>query len=344
MATLGQTAVTLLDYSKRMTPNGEVDTEIIETLSQSNPILQDLPFLQGNLTTGNQTTQRTSLPRPHKRRVNRGIPVDKSSTKQIVDTCCILEGRSQIDTLAIRLYEGADRQAFRTTEDAAFIEGFGQEVADMFFYGSSEVDPDEFNGLSLRYPEYGGVKNQDAGYQVISAGSTADNVNTSAFLVGMGKTGTAGIYPKNTAAGLKAKDLGEDDVPDASGNMFRAVTTLFTWDVGLKVADMRANALVRNINAPGLMGLTAAQKLALMLQFVQAKNRIRNLNSSLIRYVWYLSDTMIDFLEGYLIDKTNVHVTRQELMGQMPTLYISGIPVKRCEAISETEKLIPAKA
>jgi hypothetical protein len=44
----------------------------------------------------------------------------------------------------------------------------------------------------------------------------------------------------------------------------------------------------------------------------------------------------------YLLDKTNVHVTRQELMGAAPQLYLSGIPIKKCDAISETEPAISA--
>lgn len=51
MAVKGLTALTLADWGKRVDPNGKVD-KIIELLGQTNPILQDMPFVEGNLPTG----------------------------------------------------------------------------------------------------------------------------------------------------------------------------------------------------------------------------------------------------------------------------------------------------
>ncbi len=45
MAVKGLTALTLADWGKRVDPNGKVD-KIIELLSQTNPILQDMPLLK----------------------------------------------------------------------------------------------------------------------------------------------------------------------------------------------------------------------------------------------------------------------------------------------------------
>lgn len=50
MAVKGLTALTLADWGKRVDPNGKVD-KIIELLGQTNPILQDMPFVEGNLPT-----------------------------------------------------------------------------------------------------------------------------------------------------------------------------------------------------------------------------------------------------------------------------------------------------
>ena len=61
MAVKGLTALTLADWGKRVDPNGKVD-KIIELLNQTNPILQDMPFVEGNLPTGHRTTIRSGLP------------------------------------------------------------------------------------------------------------------------------------------------------------------------------------------------------------------------------------------------------------------------------------------
>lgn len=52
-------------------------------------------WMEGNLPTGNQTTQRTSIPTPTLRRINRGADNVKSTTRQITDTCSMLEARSE---------------------------------------------------------------------------------------------------------------------------------------------------------------------------------------------------------------------------------------------------------
>ncbi len=333
MATVGALAVTLNDFRKRMTPDGKLDY-IIETLAQSNPILEDMKMMEGNLPTGIQTTQRTSIPTPSIRRINQGVDATKSNTKQIVDTCMMLEDRSRVDIKLLSLQ--SDKEAFRRSEDAAHIEGFSQRVAQAALYGDIAADPDAFNGIAVRYNTLTGAKG-DPGYQVISGGTAGTNTNTSAFLIGWGEHTTAGIYPKNTTAGLKMTDLGESDVLDDKGKPFRAVQTLFEWNIGMTVRDIRANAAVRNINAAALAGMTSDKKLALIEKFIYAKNRIRNLNAAGVNYVWYVSDAVYTFVETYLVDKSNVHVTRQDIMGKPPQLYLSGIVLKKLDVMREDE-------
>ena len=60
---IGSTALTFSDLRKRLNPQGQLDT-IMEVMAQSNPIMEDIPWMEGNLPTGNQTTVRTSYPHP----------------------------------------------------------------------------------------------------------------------------------------------------------------------------------------------------------------------------------------------------------------------------------------
>ncbi len=328
-------AVTLNDFRARM---GSLDKhrDIINVLAQSNPILEDMKFMEGNLPTGIQTTRWTSLPEPSIRRINRGVEPSKGTTEQIVDTCMMLEDRSLVDVKIASMQN--DAREFRKAEDEAHVEGFGQKVAKVLFYGDSMTNPDEFNGLSVRYSNFSDEKGK-IGFQTVSGGTAGVDCNTSAYLVGWGDRHTVGIYPKGSDAGIKAEDLGATDVYDSEGRPFRAFQTLFSWNVGLCVRDFRSNAVVRNIDVNSLP-TTAAGRLALVEKFIVARNRIRNLHAAGVNYVWYVSDSMYNFLETYFIDKNNVHVTRQDLSGKPPMLYLSGIPVKKVDAISETEKAI----
>jgi hypothetical protein len=339
MSVLGNTALTLSDWRKRLAPDGSVDF-IIEALMNANPIMDDIPWMMGNLPTGNKTTIRTSMPRPSIRRINRGVERHKTQTEQVTDTCIILEDRSVVDIELLALAQNGE--AFRRSEDAAFVAGFSDAVAANIFYGDSDESGEQFNGISKRYSVYGDetFKNK-AAYQVVSAGTPGTN-NTSGFFIGWGTHATTGIYPKGSQLGLQQRDLGENTVTDADNREYQAVTTLFTWKCGLAVGDIRSNALVRNIDMSSLGSLTSAQKLSLVEKFIRAKNRIRGIQSRDKKVVLYVGDELYNFFELYLLDKNNVHVTRQELMNAAPQLYLSGIPIKKCDAISEEEDAVSA--
>ena len=336
MAVLGSEALTLSDLKKRLNPDGSV-AFIVEALEQSNPILRDIPWIEGNLKTGNVTTVRTMVPTPSIRMINKGVARGKSRTKQVQDTCMILEDRSVVDIELLALQK--DKEKFRASEDAAFVQGFSNYVAEQTFYGDSANVPGTFNGLSVRYNTYQGAttKRGDSAYQVLSAGTPGTNTNTTAFFVGWGQKATVGIYPEGTLAGLKMRDLGEQTVTDSDSLEYQALATLFTWKCGLAVQNIRSNALLRNINVAALSGMSSAQKLALMDALTVTKNRIQNLESGDKQVRLYVSQSLYDFFETYMNDKNNVFVTQQTLMGAMPQLYFKGIPVSKCDAISETE-------
>lgn len=62
-AILSNTALTYADWAKRMDDGYKV-ARIIELLSQTNEILEDMMVVEGNSPTGHKTTVRTGLPKP----------------------------------------------------------------------------------------------------------------------------------------------------------------------------------------------------------------------------------------------------------------------------------------
>lgn len=335
MATLGTQALTMSDYKKRLDPDGST-AFIIEALEKSNPVLQDAKWKEGNLPTGNVTTIRASLPTPSTRKINRGVKRSKSTTKQVQDTCIILEDRSNVDIELLALQK--DKEGFRRSEDAAFVQGFSEVAAKNLFYGDTDNDADTFNGLSVRYNTLTDNGAGSAGHQVISAGTAGTNTNTSIYIVGWGTQATSGIYPKNTQMGLKHRDLGEMTVQDDEGREFQALQSLFTWKLGLAVQNIRANAVVRNIDTTKLT--TAANQKNVIEAIVKAKNRVQGLDRGDKQMAMYVSESIYNMLEIWLSDKNNVYVTRQELMGKMPQLYFAGLPVKKCDAVSDKEPAV----
>ena len=81
---------------KRLDPDGDVPL-IAELLNQTNEILDDMQWKEGNLPTGHRITMRTGLPTVAWRLLNNGITPSKSTTAQIDEQCGMLEAWSEVD-------------------------------------------------------------------------------------------------------------------------------------------------------------------------------------------------------------------------------------------------------
>lgn len=332
MAVVGEIALTLNDYRKRQGVDGKID-EIIEVLAASNPILDDMTWMEGNLTTGNKTTLRNSIPTPGVRYINKGVKYTKSSTEQIVDTSCILQSRSKVDVELLAL--APDKEAFRRSEDVAHIEGFGQKVADMVIYGNTENDPDTFNGLDIRHRKLNVNDPTKPGYTTIDAGGTGSAL-TSAFLVEWGSRTCTGIYPRGASAGLDHKDLGQQTVQDRDGLDYEAMVSVFTWKVGLAVRDYRAVGAIRNIDPTLLKTGTTAQKAAAMAAIVTAQERLRHPEKA----VMYVSNDLYTALKLFLMDKNNSYVQTERLENGIVAVRFNGMKVVKLDAIKGNETAI----
>ena len=147
MPTIGANVLTLADFAKRVDPDGKVPS-IVELLSQSNEILQDMLWMEGNLPTGHRTTVRTGLPTVAWRLLNQGVQPSKSTTAQVDEQCGMLEAWSEVDKDLAML--NGNTAAFRLSEAQAFIEAMNQEMASTLFYGNAGLAAEEFTGLSIR--------------------------------------------------------------------------------------------------------------------------------------------------------------------------------------------------
>jgi hypothetical protein len=318
-----------------MDPDGS-HAQVVEVLAQSCPLHIDGVWKEGNLPTGNQTTRRTGLPSIGFRAINAGIQQSKSVTAQVVDTCCLIEGNSEIDKQVLKIEK--DPKQFRWSEDMAFVEKFNQTFSTAFVYGDVTQDPEKFNGLAARYNAISTTKGS-FGYQIVSAGGS-DTDMTSAWLVAWGDKSIHCIYPSGSQAGLEINDMGQQRVTDASGYPYYAWCTNFVWTPGLAVKDPRYVARVANIDTSALAtynsGSDTSPKLIDLM--TRAKNKIQDFAS--VKPVWYVNETVYTWLEVMLMNKSNLQLTMKEMLNGMPVLYFAGIPIRKVDAILNTETAI----
>jgi hypothetical protein len=337
MATLATNNLTLADWAKRQDPNNQ-PARIIELLSQSNEIIEDMVFKEGNLPTGHRTTVRSGLPDVAWRKLNYGVQPSKSTTVQVDDTCGMLESWSVVDKDLAEL--NGDVGAFRMSEATAFIEGMNQEFAQTLIYGNSGTEPEAFTGLALRYSSTSAANGQN----ILSGGGASGN--TSVWLVGWGDNTVHGIYPKGTTAGLQHTDRGLEVVTDAAGGKLLGYHDRFQWKCGLALRDWRYAVRIANINVADLASLTTTQAATAATELIKLMSRSidRIPNFGGIRPVFYANRTVRSLLRIQAMQKSSAALAVEAGLSQfgMPMTQMSfqGIPIRLCDAILNNEAAI----
>ena len=334
MATLGGSVLTLNDWAKRLDPDGKT-AKTVEILSQTNEILSDALFKEGNLPTGEQTTIRTGLPTVYYRQMNAGVPKSKSTTSQITENTAELTARSEVDVSVAKL--NGNVKAFRLDEAMAFLEAMNQRQATTMFYGSA-ANPEEYVGFSNRYGDLSAGNAQN----IIDAGGTSTD-NLSIWLVGWGQRSTFGVFPKGSKAGISHEDLGIGDAFDSNDDRFRAYMDDWKWENGLVVKDWRYNVRIANVDVSDLTGQTGTQAAtaatAVLKLMSRAIDRLPTLND--VKPVFYANRTLVSLLRIAAMDKSASAVNITESVNQFgDTIFTTrflGIPVRIVDALLTTE-------
>ncbi len=340
MATLSRFP-TLLDLVKAQDPNGKV-AKVVELLAQTNPILQDLVYKEGNLQTGHQHSIRTGLPQAFWGMAYKGIPISKSSRATVTDTTGYLQARSEVDKKLATL--NGNSAEFRLDEAAAFIEAMNQEMVTTIFYGNTEATPERFMGLAPRYNDKTTALSKR---NIVDLGGTG-STNTSMWLVVHGNNTVHAIYPKGSVLGLDHQDLGEIDAFDSIGNRYRALAEMYQWDMGLTVRDWRYVVRMANIDSAVLAdaGLSTGgtQALTAATNLVRATIKAIRLipHAGMGKAVFYANREVVTALHYLALEKASPSVAFYESAATQfgdinGELRLFNIPVRQVDAILNTE-------
>jgi hypothetical protein len=330
MPTLGTGNLTLLDEAKRTDPDGKI-AAIVELLMQTNEILDDMQWIEGNLPTGHRTTVRTGLPQVFWRLLNQGVQPSKSTTAQIDEQAGMLEAWCEVDVDLLAL--NGNTGATRLSEARAFIEAMNQEMAGTLFYGNGGVAPEEFTGLSVRYSS----TTAPNGDNVIKAGGTQAD-NTSIWLVAWDPDTICGIFPKGSTAGLVHKDYGETTVEMVAGlpgSRMRAMQERWQWKAGLCVRDWRYAVRICNIDLSDLETATSSVIIDAM------ERAIETLPSRIGQRVFYMNRTVKRLLRRLVrIEvKAGGGLTYENVAGKT-LLTFDGIPCRTVDQLTNIEALV----
>lgn len=332
MSTLASNVLTLADHAKRLDPDGKVPS-IVELLSQTNEILLDMLFKEGNLPTGERTTVRTGLPSVAWRLLNQGIQPSKSTTAQIDESCGMLEAYSEVDKDLCEL--NGNTSAFRLSEAMSFIEAMNQEMASTLFYGNSSTAPEEFTGLAARYSSLSAANGQN-----IISGSGAGSDNSSIYLIVWGAQSIFGIFPKGSKAGLIHEDLGlvtVETTAGVAGSRMRAYQDHWQWKCGIALKDWRYVVRIPNIDISNLVAKSSAADVIELM--IKAIHRIPNIKMG--KAAFYMNRSVFQMLDIQRRDDVIAGggLNYQNMDGVVVPTF-RGIPVRTCDSLLETESVV----
>lgn len=329
MATLTAANPTLLDWKQSLDPNGQAAT-VIEMLHETNEILADMTFMEGNLPTGHRSVIRTGLPTPTWRKLYGGVQPNKSQRAQITDSCGMLEAYNEIDKALVDLAN--DGNAFRLSEATAEIEGMSQELAETLFYGDETVNSERFTGFAPRFNSLSAA-NAD---NIIDAGGTGSD-NASIWLVGWGPNSCHGIVPKGSTAGIQVNDKGQVTIENADGSNGRmeAYRMHFRLDCGLCVRDWRYVVRIANIDR-SLLSADASTGANLPDVMFEAMERLGPMGGN-VRGVFYMDRSVRTKFRQQLASLTKTSTLTYENVGGHKAMMFNELPIRRCDKLAVDE-------
>ena len=332
MAYNGGQVPTLVDMAKTLAPDGSIAT-VAEILTETNEMLLDIPFFEGNLPTGHRTTIRTGIPAPTWRQFYGGVAPSKSTRAQITDNTAMMEAYGLVDKAMADL--SPNLAAFRMSEDYAHIEGMSQAAQRAFIYGNASTDVTQFNGLAPRYNALTGAGNSQ---NIINAGGVGSD-NASIWLVLWGEQTCHGIYPKGATAGLQMRDLGEQTVRADDGNGdYQAYRSHYRWDLGLCVRDWRYVVRIANIDRSNLTIDLSGSSANLPDLMFQALERVPSL--TLGTPVFYMDRSIRTMLRRQMPNAIKNSSLAIEQVGGVRTYMFQDVPIRRVDEMSPDEAVV----
>ena len=329
MAVIGTTKLTISDWAKRLDPEGKI-AKIVEILNETNPVLDDMVFVEGNLATGHKTTIRSGLPSATWRKLNYGVQPTKSRTVQVTDTCGMLENYAEVDKSLADL--NGNSGEFRLSEDHAFIEGMNQDMASILIYGNTATDPEKFMGLAPRY----NLTTAENGGNIVTGDGTGSD-NTSIWLIVWGQNTCHGIFPKGQKTGLVHQDLGEQTLEDVAGGKYQGYRSHYKWDIGFCLRNWRYVVRIANLDVSNFTkdAATGSDLIELM---VRAMHKIPS--KGMGSMVFYCNEDVMTYLDLQTLNKSNNALTYGPDIHGQEVLKFRGVPVKQCDAILSTEAVV----
>ncbi len=342
MATLTNNFVGLIDIANAADPK---IGRCIDMLKQENPILQDAVAMECNDGTKHKHEIVTGYPDLTWGELYKGIPQSKGATQIVTDTTGWINGRLEVDQRLKAIWKNRYDDV-RMKQAKMFMGAMNNQMATSLFYEDTATTPERFKGLAARFNVRGGA---GAGNQVVHGGSATTD-NTSVWFVTWSDFACHLLVPEGIPGGIKREDHGKQPVNDANGDPFFADVETYEWHMGVAVEDYRYISRIANISIAAVQANPALIFPLFRSAYYKLKSRQfarldGNGEETNIRQAIYCNRDILEVLDAATTNEGTgdnfVRLGRTEIEGAEVLTY-RGIPIRECEAILNTEALVPA--
>lgn len=318
--------MTLSDIAAQTLPNGEI-ADVVELLSQDNPILTDMSWEEANDGTSHRESVRLGIPEPTWRRFYEGVQPNKSTYAQVDEPIGMMENRSQTDAKMLKMSPNPERVLMN--DSIGVLEGFNQSFTQTLLYGDVSSSPAKFNGLLPRLD----LLSAASGENIVDGGGTGTD-NASILLVNWSPRTVYGVYPRGSTVGLARQDLGDQEVLDDNtpARRYTAREIKYQWDCGLVVRDWRHIVRIPNIDKSALVAQSGGA--ALLELLAAAVDKIPSSMGG--RPAIYVPRTVSTMLRIQCMKQSNVYLTVGQEEGR-PKLMFDGIPIRKVDQMQADE-------
>lgn len=328
MAIVGSNYLTLADVRRQSNANDDI-ADIVEVLALATPLTEDAPVFEANSGNRHLTTVRTGLPRPTWRKLYEGVMPTKGTTAQVYENSGMMEDWSEVDAKLVDMSKNPRK--LRANEARSHVMGIAQELEQTLFYGNTDVWPERFNGLDMRYNSLSAGN----GGQIIDAGGIGTD-NASIWFIGWGEDSVHLIYPEGSSLGLKRDDKGLQTKELNDGSLYDVYREKFSMDAGLVVRDWRTVARIANIDVSEQKAGTGPDLLNLMIDAYYALDKPAMPNRNLRIYV---PRTLGAAFHKQALAKVSNNLTYDIIEGR-PITNFMGYPIRTSDSLLTTEARI----
>lgn len=304
---------TILDYRDKLDPKG-AEAQIVRMLDQSHDLMKLLPMFPTNDVDSEQVNVKASLPTAVVKAYGEPVAVSKGENDIQKFPTALMETVQECPVDIANL--GGNPQQYMLDDTADYLEALMQKEDSQMATGDHVANKNEMMGLN----KYFNTLTGNLATNMISLGGSTNC--TRIYLLGLGRNGIYGAFPKGSQAGIKVGELSKR-WKDTTTGVMEVYTRNYQHQWGLVVANWANSVCLPNLDVAALRAGTSTVDL-----IRECRKALWRISSQNIQLVWAMNLTAQEYIDdqAYTSVKAGGGITHQNI-GDRVFKHFLGIPV-----------------